>query len=208
MAREDIKAIEEGVVVLKYKELRELLQHARKAGMDKDELKHVETMAESLQQKEEEERRLHNKKKALQQRLDRMSGNVEELRLCLRDAQALALEEETALAERFLEEAIHTQKNNERVALQQRIEKAAGNEEDLQECIQNAIAAGFEDEAAKAQKMKQQAIEDKLNMDDVHAQLLKNVTAAAATGNPDAIKAARDAAKKAGIKTKDIGRAF
>lgn len=83
-----------------------------------------------------------------------------------------------------------------------------GDEAELRACADALLAAGLADDARRARAASKRVAEQKSRKapDAGQASLLSDLAQAAASGDPAAIRAARDAAKKGGVPTREVAR--
>lgn len=89
-----------------------------------------------------------------------------------------------------------------------RIEQAKGDERKLRECVDDCAKEGLHEETILAQRLLEEVLANKSKKQQQHAEVLDRLAVAAASGDRAEIKAARDAAKKAGVEMKEIARIF
>eukprot|EP00811_Abedinium_folium_P019072 NODE_28002_length_492_cov_4.964384.p2 GENE.NODE_28002_length_492_cov_4.964384~~NODE_28002_length_492_cov_4.964384.p2 ORF type:complete len:138 (+),score=50.22 NODE_28002_length_492_cov_4.964384:3-416(+) len=94
----------------------------------------------------------------------------------------------------------------ERWMLRERTLSARATESELWRVVQEAASLDFPDVVQLAQERRLAVAEDHQRMAPEHERLLKEVAAAAASGDGDAIRAASTAAKAAGVAKKSIAR--
>jgi len=92
--------------------------------------------------------------------------------------------------------------------LRQRIDKAKDNERELRDCVDDGAKDGLREETVLAQKLLNELMERRSQTQQKHQGLLDRLAAAAASGDKQEMKAARDAAQKGGVDKKEIARIF
>ena len=94
-----------------------------------------------------------------------------------------------------------------RAALRIRIDQAK-SEVEIGECLEQATALGLAEELGWARSRQSELRTQKSKAKEEQSDLLEELALAAASGDPRQVKAARDAAKRAGIDKQEIARIF
>jgi len=100
------------------------------------------------------------------------------------------------------------QREARRMRLRGRINSAVGNSAELRACVNEASAAEFADEALLSKCLLRKLDHEHKRFAGEHEIFLEQIMTAAASGNLAAVKAARDAAKAAGVDKTAIARAY
>lgn len=139
------------------------------------------------------------------------SRDVNKIQEALSRARAAGVDKaQTQIAEQALAEmkADVARLEAKKKKFRERIEKAKDNERELRDIIDDGAKAGLREETLMAQKILSELQEAKSKTHQKHQGLLDRLAAAAASGDKQEMKAARDAAQKGGVDKKEIARIF